>query len=129
MLIVQVHVYVKKDMKEQFIEATIKNALKSIQEPGIARFDIIQQNSEQLRSFGISGIGLFGSYVNNRENENSPIRCLLTLLEAVLCKFVALILFKTHANIAWAVMRNPCVGCGEPLRTFVRPHSETSVDT
>jgi len=49
MLIVQVHVHVKKDMIEQFIEATRMNASKSIYEPGIMRFDIIQEKDDQER--------------------------------------------------------------------------------
>ena len=49
MLIVQVHVHVKKGMTEQFIEATTKNALKSIQEPGIARFELLKQKEDQER--------------------------------------------------------------------------------
>lgn len=49
MLIVQVHVHIKKGMTEQFIEATRKNASKSIYEPGIMRFDIIQEKDNQER--------------------------------------------------------------------------------
>ena len=49
MLIVQVQVQVKKGMIDRFIEATIKNASKSIHEQGIARFDIIQQKEDQER--------------------------------------------------------------------------------
>jgi quinol monooxygenase YgiN len=43
MLIVQVHVKVKPEFIEAFKEATITNARSSVQEPGIARFDVIQQ--------------------------------------------------------------------------------------
>jgi (4S)-4-hydroxy-5-phosphonooxypentane-2,3-dione isomerase len=43
MLIVHVHVHVKPDCIQAFKEASIENARKSIQEPGIARFDVIQQ--------------------------------------------------------------------------------------
>ena len=49
MLIVQVHVHIKKGMTEKFIEATRKNASKSIYEPGIMRFDIIQEREDQDR--------------------------------------------------------------------------------
>ncbi|TET49900.1 MAG: antibiotic biosynthesis monooxygenase [Actinomycetota bacterium] len=49
MLIVQVQVHVKQGMADRFIEATIKNASKSIHEPGIARFDIIRQKEDQER--------------------------------------------------------------------------------
>ena len=43
MLIVHVHVHVKPECAEAFRQATIENARHSIQEPGIARFDVIQQ--------------------------------------------------------------------------------------
>jgi quinol monooxygenase YgiN len=43
MLIVHVHVYVKPDSIEAFKAATLENARHSVQEPGIARFDVIQQ--------------------------------------------------------------------------------------
>ena len=43
MQIVHVHVHVKPNSVDAFRQATIKNAEKSVQEPGIARFDVIQQ--------------------------------------------------------------------------------------
>lgn len=49
MLIIQVQVHVKKDMVEQFIEATRTNGSKSIYEPGIMRFDIIQEKDDRER--------------------------------------------------------------------------------
>lgn len=49
MLIVQVHVHVKPEYVDAFIAATIENAQYSIQEPGIARFDVIQQADDPTR--------------------------------------------------------------------------------
>ena len=46
MLIVHVHVHVKPEMVEAFKEATIENARNSVREPGIARFDVIQQQDD-----------------------------------------------------------------------------------
>ena len=43
MLIVHVFVRVKPDCVDAFIAASLENARRSIQEPGIARFDVIQQ--------------------------------------------------------------------------------------
>jgi (4S)-4-hydroxy-5-phosphonooxypentane-2,3-dione isomerase len=43
MLIVHVHTHVKPECVQAFRQATIENARHSIQEPGIARFDVIQQ--------------------------------------------------------------------------------------
>ena len=43
MYIVHVHTHVKPEFVEAFKQATIENARDSAQEPGIARFDVIQQ--------------------------------------------------------------------------------------
>lgn len=42
MHIVHVHIHVKPDQIEAFKTATLDNARNSVQEPGIARFDFIQ---------------------------------------------------------------------------------------
>ncbi|HTS69621.1 MAG TPA: antibiotic biosynthesis monooxygenase [Terriglobia bacterium] len=49
MLVVHVHVRVKPDCIEAFKEATIANARASLMEPGIARFDVVQQNDDPAR--------------------------------------------------------------------------------
>jgi quinol monooxygenase YgiN len=49
MLIVHVHVHVKPEHIEAFRQATIENARHSIQEPGVARFDVIQQADDPTR--------------------------------------------------------------------------------
>ena len=49
MLIVHVFVHVKSDQVEAFKEATLANACNSIQEAGIARFDIIQRQDDPSR--------------------------------------------------------------------------------
>lgn len=46
MFIVHVHVHVKPDAVSAFIGATLINAQQSVKEPGIARFDIIQQQDD-----------------------------------------------------------------------------------
>ena len=46
MFIVHVFVNVKTDQIEAFKEACLENARNSIKEPGIARFDVIQQNDD-----------------------------------------------------------------------------------
>lgn len=43
MLVVHVHVHVKAEYLNAFIQETIENAQNSIKEPGIARFDVVQQ--------------------------------------------------------------------------------------
>lgn len=49
MLIVHVHVHVKPESVAEFRQATIENARASIQEPGIARFDVVQQQDDATR--------------------------------------------------------------------------------
>ena len=49
MLIVHVHVRVNLESVEAFRAATIENARNSIQEPGIARFDVLQQADDPSR--------------------------------------------------------------------------------
>ncbi len=49
MFIVHVFVLVKPDQVEAFKAATIENARNSVQEPGIARFDIVQQMDDPTR--------------------------------------------------------------------------------
>ena len=46
MLVVHVHVYVNPDAVEEFKTATAVNARNSVQEPGIARFDVVQDNDD-----------------------------------------------------------------------------------
>ena len=46
MLIVHVHAHVKPEFVEAFRQATIENARHSVQEPGIARFDVLQQQDD-----------------------------------------------------------------------------------
>ncbi len=49
MLIVQVHVHVKSECVEAFRAATLENARNSVQEPGVARFDVLQQQDDPTR--------------------------------------------------------------------------------
>lgn len=49
MFIVHVFVHVKPDGVEAFKAASVENAQHSIQEPGIARFDVIQQQDDPTR--------------------------------------------------------------------------------
>jgi quinol monooxygenase YgiN len=49
MFIVHVFVHVKSEQVEAFMSATIENAGNSIKEPGVARFDIIQQMDDPTR--------------------------------------------------------------------------------
>ena len=49
MFVVHVYIHVKEDQIEAFKEACIQNAQNSLKEPGIARFDVIQQKDDPAR--------------------------------------------------------------------------------
>ncbi len=49
MFIAHVFVHVKEDQVEAFKAASIENARNSIKEPGVARFDVIQQQDDPTR--------------------------------------------------------------------------------
>ncbi len=49
MLVVHVFVHVKPEKVEEFKTASMENARNSIQESGIARFDVIQQLDDPTR--------------------------------------------------------------------------------
>ena len=49
MYIVHVHVHVKPEFVEAFKQATVENASNSVQEEGVARFDVVQQTDDPTR--------------------------------------------------------------------------------
>lgn len=49
MLVVHVHVRVKPDFVDPFKHASLANAHQSLKEPGVARFDVVQQQSDPTR--------------------------------------------------------------------------------
>lgn len=49
MLIVQVFVHVRSDSVDAFLAATLENARNSVLEPGVVRFDVLQQDDDPTR--------------------------------------------------------------------------------
>lgn len=49
MLVICIHVHVKPENREAFIEASLENARNTIREPGNLRFDVIQQVDDPNR--------------------------------------------------------------------------------
>ncbi|OFV83307.1 MAG: antibiotic biosynthesis monooxygenase [Acidobacteria bacterium RBG_16_64_8] len=49
MLIVHVFARVVQERVEEFKQATVENARQSLQEPGVSRFDVVQQNDDPTR--------------------------------------------------------------------------------
>mgnify|MGYP001259571711 CR=1 FL=1 len=49
MLVFHVHVHVKPECVEAFKRVSIANAMASLKEPGVARFDVVQQQDDPTR--------------------------------------------------------------------------------
>jgi (4S)-4-hydroxy-5-phosphonooxypentane-2,3-dione isomerase len=49
MLVVCVHIHVKPEYRQEFIEATLENARNTVNEPGNLRFDVILQADDPDR--------------------------------------------------------------------------------
>jgi quinol monooxygenase YgiN len=49
MFIVCVHAHVKAESVAEFRQATVENARSSVQEPGILRFDVVEQQDDATR--------------------------------------------------------------------------------
>ncbi|AUX20706.1 antibiotic biosynthesis monooxygenase [Sorangium cellulosum] len=49
LLVVHVHAHVKPELVDAFRAATLENARESVQEPGIARFDVVQDTEDPTR--------------------------------------------------------------------------------
>ncbi len=49
MLVVQVHVHVKAEAIDAFLAATLENARQSVREPGVVRFDVLQEEDDRTR--------------------------------------------------------------------------------
>ena len=47
MLVVHVHIQVKREHRETFLAETRRNAAASLQEPGVRRFDVLQDESDE----------------------------------------------------------------------------------
>jgi autoinducer 2-degrading protein len=46
MLVVHVHVRVRPDRVDEFLAATLANARESVREPGVVRFDVVQDQAD-----------------------------------------------------------------------------------
>jgi quinol monooxygenase YgiN len=49
MMVIHIHVQVKPECVDAFKQATLANARASLQEPGVARFDVVQQQDNPAR--------------------------------------------------------------------------------
>ncbi len=73
MLIVHVHVHVKPESIEAFKLATLANARASRQEPGVARFDAVQQADDPTRFVLVEVYRDAASAVAHKETPHYPV--------------------------------------------------------
>ena len=70
MLIVHVFVHVKEDRIDDFQRATLENALNSINEPGIARFDVVHQKDDPARFILVEVYRTSGDPAKHKKTEH-----------------------------------------------------------
>ncbi|MCI0746558.1 MAG: antibiotic biosynthesis monooxygenase [Verrucomicrobia subdivision 3 bacterium] len=92
MLVVHVHVRVKPECVEAFREATLANARASVKEPGIARFDVVQQVDDPTRFL----------LVEAYRNEQAPARHKETVHYAAWRDTVALMMAEPRSSVKFA---------------------------
>ena len=67
MHIIHVHVHVKPGQEEAFKTATLENARNSVQEAGVARFDVVQQQDDPTRFVLVEAYREADSQAKHRE--------------------------------------------------------------
>ncbi len=70
MHIVHVHVRVKPEYIQSFQKATIENAKNSVYEPGIARFDVLQDMDDPAHFVLIEVYRSIGDVANHKETDH-----------------------------------------------------------
>lgn len=70
MLVVHVHVHVKPGSEDAFRAATVENAQNSVKEPGIARFDVIQQQDDASKFVLVEVYRTADDPVKHKETEH-----------------------------------------------------------
>ena len=73
MLIVHVHVHVKPEAVDAFKEATLANARASLAEPGVIRFDVVQQQDDPARFVLVEIYRDAAAAAAHKESQHYPI--------------------------------------------------------
>ena len=73
MLVVHVHVHVKPECVEAFKQATLANARESLKEPGVARFDVIQQQDDPTRLVLVEVYRNANAAASHKETRHYPV--------------------------------------------------------
>lgn len=70
MHVLHVHVRVKRECVDAFIAATLANAEKSRIEPGVARFDVVQEKGDPTRFVLVEAYRTPAAHAAHRETEH-----------------------------------------------------------
>jgi len=73
MLVVHVHVHVKPEHIESFKQATLANARESLKEPGVARFDVVQQQDDPARFVLVEAYRDAAAAAAHKETQHYPV--------------------------------------------------------
>jgi len=73
MLVVHIHVHVKPECVEAFKQATLANARASLQEPGVARFDVVQHQDDPTRFIFVEVYRDAAAAAAHKETRHYPI--------------------------------------------------------
>ena len=73
MLVVHVHVHVKPECVEVFKQATLANAHESLKEPGVARFDVVQQQDDPARFVLVEAYRDAAAAAAHKETKHYPV--------------------------------------------------------
>jgi quinol monooxygenase YgiN len=73
MLVVHIQVHVKAECVEAFKQATLINARASVQEPGIARFDVVQRQDDPTRFVFVEVYRDAAAAAAHKETKHYPI--------------------------------------------------------
>ena len=73
MFIVHVQIRVKPECVEAFKTATLANARASVQEPGVARFDVVQQADDPTRFALVEVYRDADANVAHKQTEHYPV--------------------------------------------------------
>lgn len=73
MLVVHVHVQVKAESIAAFKQATLTNARESLKEPGVARFDVVQQQDDPTRFVLVEVYRDAAAAAAHKESQHYPV--------------------------------------------------------
>ena len=73
MLVIHIHVQVKPECVDAFKQATLANARASLREPGVARFDVVQQQDDPARFVFVEAYRDAAAAAAHKETAHYPV--------------------------------------------------------